>query len=168
MPKINNRGMSQIVVLFVLLGGIILGTFLVQQQTQLFSNASELLAPSCDVSSQCKAGYICKNRGCDFSKECANPKSAICAIKKRFCGGKICVIDPNAYTASSSAVSKESSSSATTNPKSKPNPTPHPSAKTPVNKACIQVITKACFKGDQTNCKIFPTPCDVPEGWVVN
>ncbi len=31
---------------------------------------------------------------------------------------------------------------------------------------CAQVITQACSSTDPQICKDFPTPCDVPEGWI--
>jgi hypothetical protein len=44
--------------------------------------------------------------------------------------------------------------------------TPTPTATEPANQACIQVTTEARnpTTGEQ---KVFPTPCDVPEGWIV-
>jgi hypothetical protein len=38
-----------------------------------------------------------------------------------------------------------------------------PSAPTPI---CIQVITPAYNPQNPLECKEFPTPCDVPSGWI--
>ena len=50
----------------------------------------------------------------------------------------------------------------------KPTPTPKISPRpSEEGSICIQVIVRACLKENPKMCKDFPTPCDVPEGWVV-
>ena len=52
-------------------------------------------------------------------------------------------------------------------PKPLPSPiTPLPKPTTSVPKLCIQVITPAYNPNNPLECKEFPTPCDVPPGWI--
>lgn len=51
-----------------------------------------------------------------------------------------------------------------------PDETPEPEATpTPTDRVCIQVITTACPAGSTNpdDCREFPTPCDVPEDWII-
>lgn len=45
-------------------------------------------------------------------------------------------------------------------------PLPRPTTSLPERPICIQVITPAYNPQNPSECKEFPTPCDIPQGWV--
>lgn len=45
-------------------------------------------------------------------------------------------------------------------------PLPRPTTSLPEHSICIQVITPAYNPQNPSECKEFPTPCDVPPGWI--
>lgn len=165
----GERGFANAVVLILLVLGIVVGVFLVQNYTNLFPKAAEippeLQKKRCFSNEQCGVDEYCQViNACDPKLECAyNPNSAFCRIKQRFCGGgcvaKVVEASMSA-TPSASMVASPSASMMTASAS--------PSA-TPVvqnNGACAQVVTKACFPGTNI-CNNFASPCDVPTGWVV-
>ncbi len=171
MGKTAQQGIAQVFVLLILLLGIVVGTYLVGQQTGGLPQAAELkdylTAQKCGDDSQCNNGFVCQNKTCDSSKECnANPKGAYCALKLRLCGG-ICVAGVRVATPSAVATS---SATPAASPLIKPKPSPAPKYSTKPRASgqiCAQVITRACPKNDPNSCKIFGTPCDIPDGWVI-
>jgi hypothetical protein len=165
-------GFTQVMVLIILILGVFIGTYLVTQQTQLFSQAAEFKdyigATRCSDDNQCKPGYYCQEKKCDTDRECnKNPKTAVCAIKLQLCGG-VCI--PGARkVATASAMPNPATNAATL----KPSPTAssstgyNPKPRTS-GQICAQVITRACQKNNPTLCKVYGSPCDVPDGMVIS
>lgn len=97
------KGIAHLFVLLLLLGGVVLGTFLIANRTNVVPNASEVSAPispqpfpssakKCLSNSECDAGYECKTKDlkplpADICKNSKNPNcEATMAAQKREAG----------------------------------------------------------------------------------
>ncbi len=93
----SQKGFAQIIPVLILLIGIMLGTYLVQQQTGIFSNAKERPGRIfCSADSSCREGYSCQKYSCPFLSECSsNQNNAFCIILRRACSRGVCVPNPS-------------------------------------------------------------------------
>lgn len=195
MPKLNQRGAVQFIVLLILLAGIVAGVYLVQQ-TQIYKPKADISKPigpetsftlvqSGNPARKCPQIF----RGfkwfgfCDVEEENSNvitvslyarsdiEEANLFAAKLNFPndllevvtiqtnakGGKACPPPPECK--GGNLIYGDPSPD-------NPDQCPQYDCTMPGEEVCVQVITRACSNTDPQVCKDFPTPCDVPEGWV--
>jgi len=158
--RFNQKGIIHILVLVILLAGLLAGVYLVQQ-TQIFKPRAQTISGPITTPAP-----ICKSRISSFAV--SNPCDEInngfrvvtysCQIDSGKVNTQVNKNEKCYSIADLSLIAEKACINLCFEPTISP---------TPIGRVCAQVITTACSPKDLSICKDFPTPCDVPEGWIV-